>query len=264
MRGLAVAGAVSAVVVACGGVEPVAVRPNAVSASASAEPAVGAEFGVVPLPKEDEMIALEGGTYSSSLTRQPVTVSGFFVDAIEVTVAAYERCVKAGACSSEGLAIPPGGPLSGLCNWGALGKREHPINCVTWEQASAYCRHKNKRLPSEEEWEWAARGRARGSVYPWGNELPVSARVCWQPLSKLTGTCRVASFPYGASRERVFDLAGNVWEWTSTAREVDGHTERVLRGGSFEDMNPRRVQASSRYSHNPERVDPTIGFRCAR
>ncbi len=262
MRHLAGGVVASFVALACGGAERFAERPAAASASASAE--AGAEFGVVPIPKEDEMVALEGGAYTSSLTRQPVAVAGFFLDAIEVTVASYERCVNAGACSAEGLAIPPGGALSGLCNWGVRGKGDHPINCVTWEQASAYCRHKSKRLPSEEEWEWAARGRGRGSVYPWGNELPVSARVCWQPLSKLTGTCRVASFPYGASRERVFDLAGNVWEWTSTAREVDGHTERVLRGGSFEDMNPRRVQASSRYSHKPERVDPTVGFRCAR
>lgn len=142
------------------------------------------------------------------------------------------------------------------------------MNCVDWHQASACCAWSNQRLPTEEEWEYAARG-SEERAFPWGWE-PVSpdrARVCAAAshgILSWCGSARVGSFPRGASPLGVEDLIGNVAEWTSTefcpydlphCKTV----ARAIRGSVWE----RRPDPTFRTGASPSFRDATVGFRCA-
>ena len=118
------------------------------------------------------MAAIPGGTYTMGDRRDTVTVGAFCLDVTEVTVSAFGTCVSSGACSSDGLGTQSYDGKDqgkGACNWGIPGREKHPINCVDWSQSATYCHAQGKRLASEEEWEWAARGGDEGRAYPWGN-----------------------------------------------------------------------------------------------
>jgi formylglycine-generating enzyme required for sulfatase activity len=177
-----------------------------------------------PRPGTGGMVRLEGGTFrmgseEGDWYEKPVhwvTLKPFWLDVTEVTVAAYKACVDAGACSK---------PDEGnWCNWGKSDRGNHPINCVDWEQATQFCRWANKRLPTEEEWEYGTRqGGVRGDrKYPWGNAEP-SNQLCWDGKGKdagenrRRGTCPVGSYPLGDTPTGLKDMAGNVWEWTASA-----------------------------------------------
>jgi serine/threonine protein kinase len=101
--------------------------------------------------------------YDHEKPSKEVYLDAFYIDKYEVTVAEYRRCGEAGKCSTQNLT-----PYDS-CNWNKAGRTNHPINCVDWNQAQAYCEWAGKRLPTEAEWEKAARG-TDGRVYPWGNE----------------------------------------------------------------------------------------------
>jgi sulfatase modifying factor 1 len=204
-------------------------------------------------PRASEgMAQLAGGTYTMGDTKQTVTVAPVALDLTEVTVDAYAKCVSAGKCSAPNT--------GGYCNWNVGGKGNHPINCVDWNQATAYCQWAGKRLPTEPEWEWAARGQARGTEYPWGNDAP-GAHACWNRWSSKQDTCAVGGFPSGDAPGGIHDLAGNVWEWTSTAYDSSA---RVSRGGSWSSGNPSFLRAANRIRFVPSFRDSNLGFRCAR
>lgn len=150
------------------------------------------------------------------------------------------------------------------------------FNEVTWYGARAFCAWRGSRLPTEAEWEVAARGR-EGRVYPWGNHPPTSARAIFGRHSNETEV--VGSRPAGATPEGVHDLAGNVAEWTSTlyrpypycrddGREApDTPGERVTRGGDHVfDTAPEKLRATFRagFSRNVTSGHRHIGFRCVR
>jgi len=195
----------------------------------------------------------------------PVTVDSFELDDTEVTVAAYRQCVEAGGCSTDGLTAEFAGPTPYLryCNWSDESRANHPINCVSWYQADAYCRWAGKRLPTEAEWEYAARG---GSGQPGHWHDTAVPCECESPRAP-ERTCPVARFPSSASPDLVLDLAGDVWEWTSSAHCLyPSHTcddrDRVARGGGWTCSGWPRL--SSRFGAAPERRDEELGFRCAR
>lgn len=194
-----------------------------------------------------------------------VKVATFDLDTTEVTVTAYEKCVTAGKCTP---------PDTGMyCNWKKEGRGPHPINCIDWSQAAAYCTFAGKRLPSEDEWELAARGPS-GGKYPW-NEGPPGDRLCWngdgndQGRGRRQGTCPVASYPSGKSAFGVQDMAGNVWEWTNSAycpydRRGCADERRVIRGGSWSNLDPAYVRAQDRAKESPKSRPDNVGVRCAR
>jgi formylglycine-generating enzyme required for sulfatase activity len=208
------------------------------------------------------MAAIPGGGFKMGERGDNVTVAPFCLDVTEVTVSAFGTCVSSGACSSGvGTMFNDGKDLGkGACNWGVSGREKHPINCVNWDQATAYCGSVSKRLPSEEEWEWAARGGTEGRTYPWGNAEPDS-RACWSGVSKRSGTCDVGSFAQGDNRWGIHDLAGNVWEWTSSKYD---DTHRVTRGGGWSSGDAGDVRAAFHYGGVPSSRRGFLGFRCAR
>ncbi len=207
-----------------------------------------------------EMSALPGGTFEmGSLRGEAVTVAGFRMDVTEVTVDAYRACVSRGACT-------PAAADYG-CNWTDAGRGSHPINCVDSTQATAYCRVVGKRLPTEAEWEWAARGGEAGTTYPWGNDDPTS-RACWDgdgrdPFDPPTRkrTCAVGAFAQDRSPQGIRDLAGNAWEWTSSSWNAGG-SHRVVRGGSYHDVLPVDLRAAARRGVASSSQYNVLGFRC--
>jgi formylglycine-generating enzyme required for sulfatase activity len=195
-----------------------------------------------------------------------VRVNAFWMDTTEVTVAAYAACVRAGSCAAA--ATP-----NQYCNGNKSDRQSHPVNCVSWDEAGAYCAWANKRLPTEEEWEYAARG-SDGRKYPWGNEAPGS-QLCWDGEGSDLGkgirltTCAVGSYSSGRSPFGLFDMAGNVWEWTSSGHSADysknrTNDARVIRGGSWNDSVASVVRGAFRSRYAPSFRPVTLGFRCSR
>jgi len=183
-------------------------------------------------------------------------LDAFQIDRTEVTVAAYGECVDAGACSES----PPGR----FCNWGRSDRGRHPVNCVDWTQAFEYCEWRGSRLPSEGEWEKAARG-TDGRKYPWGNHKASCRYAIIDDGGDGCGrdsTWPVGSKPSGVNPYDALDMAGNVWEWTSDW-DSSNRDIRVLRGGSWS-SGPRNTRTSYRYRSAPHRQSFSIGFRCAQ
>ncbi|RME42208.1 MAG: hypothetical protein D6795_21235, partial [Deltaproteobacteria bacterium] len=153
------------------------------------------------------------GSYRGEADEQPVRnvcLKAFYIDKTEVTVAQYQRCVEAGGCSSTLLHQSDWGSDE-ACNWGKPGREDHPINCVDWFQAKQYCRWAGGRLPTEREWEYAARGEW-GWEYPWGDTGADCDRAVMNDGEDGCGaysTMPVGSKPAGASPFGVLDMAGN-------------------------------------------------------
>jgi serine/threonine-protein kinase len=195
-----------------------------------------------------------------------VYLDAFKIDKTEVTVTKYDQCVKAGKCSALGT-----------CNWRQRREENHPIDCVDWKQAVAFCRWDgNKRLPTEAEWEKAARG-TDGRVYLWGNMWDPKRANADEIDDGFKYTAPVGSFPADVSPYGAFDMAGNVSEWTqdwygkkyyqnALAKNPRGPERgewKVLRGGSW--LSPARdVRVATRRRSEPGGGYDYIGFRCAQ
>lgn len=179
---------------------------------------------------------------------------------------------------------------TGFCNWRhPEGRGRHPVNCVDFQQATSFCAWAGKRLPTEKEWEYAARGAGEKRKYPWGDGEPGPTRLnacdaacsanliakrffgvspMYQANDGWPETAPVGSFPAGASKQGVLDLAGNVWEWTATPyASYDGKVredKRVLRGGSWGGGDPRTERTTNRFRLAPDSRAQFLGFRCAK
>ncbi|PIE19433.1 MAG: hypothetical protein CSA66_02360 [Proteobacteria bacterium] len=239
----------------------------------------GAGAGALPVGADgcpEGMVRIEAGTFTmgkrgASGDRGPaheVTLSAYCIDETEVTVAAYRRCVDGGGCEA---------PREGKhCNFGLGGREDHPVNCVTWAQADRYCRWIGGRLPTEAQWERAARGDD-GRRFPWGSARATRRRAHFSKGAWLTDSLPVKSLPKGKSPYGLWQMAGNVCELVSDyyaerypERPVtdpqgpDSGSRRVCRGGSF---NNRRADAISttfrRRGYSPGSTDELTGMRCA-
>lgn len=222
-----------------------------------------------------------------------VRLSSFCIDRTEVTVAAFRRYwshqethAPAGRIEyPQGRTITvsraPARPLEHpYCTWSATPGRveQHPINCVNWNTAQAFCTSLGRRLPSEAEWEYAARG-VTSRRYSWGN-TPPRDQLCWWGTVRRNGTCVVGSYPTGATSEGLLDMSGNVWEWVAdsypyrypanlVSPQVDPlmiieGPNHVLRGGGWDSHIVGRVTTTARYARDDSGGYNDLGFRCAR
>jgi formylglycine-generating enzyme required for sulfatase activity len=210
-----------------------------------------------------------GGTFQLAETKLVSTVEEFCLDRREISVDDYRACVARGACRSE----PAQSDAYEGCTSAKPELHEHPMNCVTWFEADTYCRAQGQRLPTEAEWEWAARGGSRGFQYAWGDEPLVDVSCSGAGPQKQAAfgnqTCPVGR--YEASPLGFHDLTGNVWEWTATARHDDyaswsrkpGEEVYVFRGGSY-GTNVTNATVGVRGGDTASWRDPEVGFRCAR
>ncbi len=192
-------------------------------------------------------------------------VKPFYIDKYEVTNRRYAAFVKA-----TGHA-PPSNWIGGRI---PRGKENHPVTYVSWNDAEAFCRWEGKHLPTEEQWEKAARG-TDGRAFPWGNRF--SRKKANTPQYGYGNTMAVGSFPDGVSPYGVYDMAGNVWEWVEDwfkpypgnkhPDENYGERFKVLRGGSWYDCTYYKCGISApsynRIFFNPETRNNNFGFRCA-
>jgi formylglycine-generating enzyme required for sulfatase activity len=195
--------------------------------------------------------------------RHVVRLSSYWIDKFEVTVHQYSACVEAEACDKPAVGQE--------CNWNKAGRSLHPVNCVSWHQAEAFCRWAGKRLCSEAEWEKAARGKD-GREYPWGDGPP---RCDKHAVCSRSTTQPVGSRSAGASPYQVMDMAGNVWEWVADRYNRDYYPEspksdppgpdqgsrRVNRGGGFADQ-PEKLRAAYRWWADPLFRGENLGLRC--
>jgi formylglycine-generating enzyme required for sulfatase activity len=257
-----------------------------------------------PCPRGTALV--EGGRFRPSVGVREVEVRDFCIDTHEVTVADYADCADDGPCSAapttvqaEGLTAAEKTVEGELCNGDRGTRRRHPVNCVAWHQADTYCRAQGGRLPSEQEWEWAARGGEQERSYPWGEAEPgpelvnACGRECerhfieamrvtqWPRLFAAkdgdVGTAKVGRHGRGAGRGRAVDLAGNVWEWTASPElsyrdeaEANGGMggpemgNRVVRGGGFRAASDEEVRVTARGLRSAKDRRADVGFRCVR
>jgi formylglycine-generating enzyme required for sulfatase activity len=186
-----------------------------------------------------------------------VDVPTYGLDMHLVTVAEYGDCVEHCGCDAGAVA------RGGYMNYGAVGREYHPMNGVSWHEARAYCKWIGARLPTEAEWERAARG-PQGLRFPWGNQPPTcdsrgdgtAHEACPHDGTRPVGD-QTADSPFG-----VRGLAGGVWEWTQTAYGADGST-RVQKGGGWDSDDMMERRAAFRGGLPPETRLADVGFRCA-
>jgi len=197
--------------------------------------------------------------------RHKVRMGPFWIDRTEVTNAQYRQCVEAGVCGPPQKASS----VTRVRYWDDPAYDDYPVVNVTWHQARIYAEWAGGRLPTEAEWEVAARG-PEGSTYPWGEGAPNEGLSNY--AFSVHDTAPAGSYPGGASWCGALDLSGNVWEWTSSLFRTDPYDaadgresleakgRRVLRGGAFAG-DAQHVRSAVRAWLAPSYWDGLCGFR---
>ncbi len=213
---------------------------------------------------EFEMGSNTGASDEKPLHR--VYLDAYAIDRYEVTNEQYRQCVEAEMCQ----------PPRNIQHYEDPQYARHPVVYVNWPRGSAYCTWAGRRLPTEAEWEKAARG-GDGRRYPWGSEWDSNKANVLGDTDGFHGTAPVGSFEAGRSPYGAYDMAGNVWEWVedwhdakyyqqSPDRNPKGPSQgrfKVLRGGSWR-HTPKFARAAERLKHNPKHLHDNRGFRCAK
>jgi formylglycine-generating enzyme required for sulfatase activity len=226
-----------------------------------------------------------GEDFKNARPIHEVDIKTFDISRTMVTVEQYQECVDQKQCTEPG-SDPTGNYVS--CNWKKAGHRQYPVNCVNWDQAGRYAKFKKARLPSEAEWEYAARSGGKDQRYPWGDSRPAcdsamvaygaDGRVCDEirftdaVCSKPAMNTKIAGLP---ADKQLCDMTGHVRQWVQDKyqKSYDG---APVDGGAFEDAGHLRVfrggslgsaaylRADFRDGVVPGYRSSSIGFRLAR
>jgi formylglycine-generating enzyme len=205
--------------------------------------------------------------FQDEAPQRTITLKGFYIDRTEVSVAQWHQFVA--ATGYRTTAEQKGDPIQ--FTWRAFDwpdRQDHPVRWLSWEDANAYCQWAGKRLPTEAEWEKAARG-TDGRTWPWGNNWD-------EALVPHGDTVPVDSYPDAASPYGLLGTAGNVWEWVADWHDPGYYgaapntdplgpqtgADRVLRGGGFNNAN-WALRTAHRHSGGPTGYSMDHGFRCA-
>ncbi|HLL73893.1 MAG TPA: SUMF1/EgtB/PvdO family nonheme iron enzyme [Pyrinomonadaceae bacterium] len=264
-----------------GGATPtpgVAINVRASPTPASHTPTPAATPAVTTLAADDDMLYVAGGPFTMGDNDSPnelerpertIFVEPFYIDKYEVTCGKYEAFVAA-----TGHRAPPGW-IEGRC---PAGSKSLPVAGVDWYDASEYARWAGKRLPTEAEWEFAARGADRRR-YPWGDAWKDGAANA--DTTSAGRPVAVGSYHEGAAPSRALDMVGNVWEWTADDLTSYSNAQlperlsngsalvrgKVIRGGSWQSRRDTSATTTFRVGYPPRganiRYDAT-GFRCAK
>lgn len=221
---------------------------------------------MVLVPAGDFRIGITDETQNT--TSQLINLPNYYIDVFEVTNSGYGKCVAAGQCAPPARLDSP----SNSFYFGNPEFASYPVIYVTWDMAGTFCRWRDARLPTEAEWEKAARG-SDGRIYPWGNEFSADmSNFCdvncpreWKSINYNDGyadTSPVGSFPKGQSPYGIFDMSGNVYEWVADSFYPNPTQDKVIRGGAWSDIEG--VNSTSRATFPSLSLYEFVGFRCAR
>lgn len=288
----------SFVVLACGDKATSAVKKNNTSTpftkdAAETDDTAGDENA---FRENNKWIPLKGGTFIMGSNKggrdnrpvHPVTLSDFSIQKTEVTVAQYTKCIQAKKCT-----VPKASYEDDLCNLedDKKDREHHPVNCVSWRQAREYCKWIGGALPTEAQWEYAARSQGKDVIYPWGNE-PAGCKYAVVALPHkqyelddkhyacgLGHTWPVCSKQKGNTAQGLCDMAGNAWEWVEDTYDPNWYSQnrtaqkdpcnradgldRVLRGGNFFDDGTFSTNTRRGFSY-VKHTDHQVGFRCVK
>jgi formylglycine-generating enzyme required for sulfatase activity len=276
--------------------------PHESAAAKAPPPAHVCPPGTIKIPGGSFYMGSDDGLPLEKPAHQ-VALEPYCIDEFEVTVEQYKACSDAGRCKRAGttnawdkITDKESKAFDPLCNIrDPVGHSTHPINCVDWDMAEKYCHEQGKRLPTEAEWEFAARG-PDGRKFPWGDDDPgaghlnacgkecvawglkngIEEKAMYEADDGFANTAPVGSFPKGASRYGVKDVVGNVWEWVGDwygeypkeeQKDPKGPAtgdERVIRGGGWNGSYASWVRPTFRYKDSPMKRSYGIGFRCAK
>jgi len=230
----------------------------------------------------EDMVLIPGGAFiMGSIENEPegpihsVTLEPFLLDETPVTNGNYASFVEATGYESAGR----GANGETWKTFATMGREHHPAILVNWYDAMEYAGWAGKRLPTEAEWEMAARGRLSGMRFPWGNERATDADANWNHTfsdGEAPPTSAVGCFP--SNEFGLYDMVGNVWEWCSDWYQEDYYrsspafdpkgptdgTTKVRRGASWNVRRDFRLRCSTRGAMFPREAHVNIGFRCAR
>ncbi len=220
----------------------------------------------VYVPEGEFIMGTEHNSKKPDSPKHGVYLDSFWVDSVEVTNAMYLKCIKENICTS---------PVSDNLYYNNWIYRDHPIVYVTWFQANDYCQWAGRRLPTEAEWEKAARG-TDGRKYPWGNDQP-TPRLANFSDTLISESVSSFRYPLGASPYGALNMSGNVREWIADWYDPEYYTytpynnpkgpdtgfERSLRSASYNE-DGREIMITSRLRHEPQSAGLSRGFRCAQ
>jgi cysteine-rich repeat protein len=235
-----------------------------------------------------DFVPIQGGEFTmggladrnNTLPAHQVNVPDFELMRTEVTVAQYRACVTAGACDAPDCT--DANTLDGVivCNY-SQNRNDHPVNYVSWINARQFSTWVGARLPSESEWEFAAKSRGQNITYPWGDAAPTCNHADFddgQQFCGGRGTSAVCTHALGNSDQGLCDLAGNLWEWlqdewhadfngapadgSAWGADANNDAQRVLRGGIW-NWSGLDLRAAWRTLYWPTRFNHSLGFRLA-
>ena len=295
---LALGGVALAAAVTVGIIALIRSRPEHVAAPDGVD-AAGAGMpycpkGMVRVHAGEIMIGSNDGPSEEQPAHQ-VKIGAFCIDETEVSVSDYRECVAKKGCPDghgdvdwAGITKEERATWSAFCNQPKNNRADHPMNCVSFDDAAAYCRFVSKKLPTEDQWEYAARG-TDGRAFPWGFEPPSPTRVngCDEGCARAArrpsetiarrlegddrweATSPTGGFPEGVSASGAFDMAGNVAEWVDApfcnyGQSACGTAARVVRGGSWMTDLPSALRTTARVKASPAARLMDVGFRCVK